>query len=70
MKITIRIPVVVSPEGDWYAHGDKSYLAANHDDLIRRFKNGEARYWIEAEVETPAAAPAPTTVKAKADGAS
>lgn len=53
MKITIRIPVVVSPDGEWYAYGP---LERGHDGLTKRFLNGEGKYWIEAEVDTPARA--------------
>ena len=53
-KVKVRIAVAVTPDGDWNSAGwangkdaDKMALACE------TMETGEARYWLEAELEVP-----------------
>jgi hypothetical protein len=54
-KVKVRIAVAVDPEGDWVASGSKSVnkWIDNMDYLLDHLHAGEARYWVEAELEVP-----------------
>lgn len=53
--VKVKIAVAVDPDGDWNANG---WSSADDDimmmDLVvDTLKDGEARYWVEAELPVP-----------------
>jgi hypothetical protein len=57
----IRIAVAVSPDGEWNSAGwGGKHEVTDHDKMqiaIEPIPSGEARYFIEVEVELPSAPP-------------
>lgn len=56
MKVKVRIAVAVDPSGDWNSAGWES---GSDDDKMgiacETVASGEARYWLEAELDIPTA---------------
>ena len=53
-KVKIRIAVAVDPKGGWYATGWRGATDAEMlDACVDATEPGEARYWINTEVEIP-----------------
>lgn len=54
-NIKIRIAVVVNYEGEWYASGTHGEEDPNDAFtwLSDEIEEGEARYWVDAEVAVP-----------------
>ena len=57
MKVKVKIALVIDENGVWNANGwssDKPHHDEEVMDMaIEGVGDGEARYWIEAEVDTP-----------------
>lgn len=61
MKVKIRIAVAIDSNGDWNCSGYKKpdgKSQEKHDNDMMDFasemvNDGERRYWIEAEIDTP-----------------
>lgn len=69
-RVKVRIAVAVDPEGMWNACGGSWSLGDDKlamDICIDQLAEGEARYWVETEVELPSSA-APITVEATPAG--
>lgn len=63
MKTKVRIAVAVDPTGDWHAVGWKT--ADDHEKMVLSTEHldpGEARYWLEAELDVPEIRTATPTV--------
>ena len=63
--VTVRIAVAVSPAGSWSAHGgiditDRQAM----DDACECLDQGEARFWLTAELPVPESAEVAATVEA------
>ncbi|MBO1080863.1 hypothetical protein [Roseomonas haemaphysalidis] len=65
--VKVRIAVAVDKTGDWNAFGSKGSKA--HDAMsiaVEMVEDGEARYWITAELPIPSAADVAGEVEAGA----
>lgn len=56
--VKVRIAVAVAPNGEWNAMGWSSGEASDSEKMslcIETIDPGEARYWLEAELDVPEA---------------
>ena len=65
----VRIALAIDPTGQWNAMGwgDKTFVRSDADKMalaVEPLAEGEARYWIEVEIEPPV--PVVATLVAKA----
>jgi hypothetical protein len=55
-KVKVRIAVAVGPNGEWNAMGWSSGEASDSEKMslcVEPIDPGEARYWLEAELDVP-----------------
>ena len=53
LTVKVRIAVAVDPSGDWSAAGHRDATWKDVDYILDGVGNGEARYWVEAELPIP-----------------
>lgn len=67
-KVKVRIAVAVDAGGDWNSAG---WASGSDDDKMgiacETVANGEARYWLEAELDVPNAVVVEATVTPNAE---
>ena len=63
MKTKVRIAVAVDPNGDWNSAGWKTTSDREKMELATEpLEPGEARYWLEADLDVPEIRTATPTV--------
>lgn len=52
-EVKVRIALAVDPDGKWSAQGWPTFESDDWDFVVDDLEQGEARYWITAEVDVP-----------------